>query len=461
MERVRDTIAAHGMLRAGERVLVAASGGPDSVALIHVLRDLSYSIEIAHFDHQTRGGASAADARFVTRLAKRLGAPCHLETRPVAREAREAGKSFEQHARDARYAFLLRIARERSIAVIATGHHADDQAETVLLRIIRGSGVHGLAGIPPVRVADGIRIVRPLLACTRSEILAYLKARRLRYRVDVTNMDRSFPRNRVRHELLPLLQRAYNPGVRAALLRLAEMQRLQNELLRPLEEEALARCVNTAGAIDRAPFAALPEALRRRCVAQWTRRRGVDCDFARVSAAAAFILEGPTGRRFDLGGGVHLHNTRTETFVVTGERKQPVMCALLPIPGETRALGRLFVVRRLDCAPDGPLSAYCTPVRQVFDVDAIGARLCVRTRRPGDRFAPLGMKGEKKLSDFFIDRGVPAPCRDAAPLIADDTRILWVVGYMPSAAGAVRPHTRRFLEIEVVTEPVETPYEAD
>jgi len=461
LDHVRAVIAAHDMLRAGDRVLAAASGGPDSVALVHALRELGYPVEIAHFDHQTRGGQSAQDAQFVARLAKRLGIPCHVGSRPVAREARETGRSFEQHARDARYAFLLRIARERSIGVIATGHHADDQAETLLLRIIRGSGIHGLAGIPPVRVAEGLRIVRPLLDCSRPEILAYLKGKRLRYCTDVTNADQSIPRNRVRHELLPLLERRYNPGVRAALLRLAEMQRLQNALLRPLEEEALARSVNAAGAIDRAQFAGLTEALRRGCVARLAQRWGVGCDFARVLAATAFILYGATGRRLDIGGGVYLYNSRAATFFVSSGRKPVVVCEPLLIPGETRALGRRFVARRLDNAPDRPLRAYCTPARQVFDADEVGARLYVRVRRPGDRFAPLGMHGEKKLSDFFIDRGVPAPCRDAVPLIADDARIFWVVGYMPSSSGAVGPRTRHFLEIEAALEPGETAYEAD
>jgi len=484
-KKARATIAGHDMLRAGQRVLVAVSGGADSVALAYVLAELGYPIEIAHFDHETRDGASAADARFVERLANRLNAPYHLERRPVAREACAAGKSFEHHARDLRYAFFLRTARERGIAAIATGHHADDQAETVLLRILRGSGLQGLAGIPPVRETDGARIVRPLIACSRVEILAYLRARRLRYRTDVTNAHRSFPRNRIRHELIPMLERAYNPAVRAALLRLAEMQRRQNAYLRPFEEKALKRSLDPTGALLRAPFRELPEMLRHRCIAQWTRARGVACDYERILAAADFIVHGATGRRLDLGAGTLLYNGREAAYLLGETIPETVAPVALVFPpdlsrdtrakrdkkgqsrhtacpcAETRALGRRFLVRRLERPPRAALKSYCTPTRQVFDADALGEELIVRTRRAGDRFTPLGMSGAKKLSDFFIDRGVPAPCRDIVPLVADGARILWVVGYMPSALAAVGRRTRRLIEIEALPDFGAIPDEID
>ena len=493
VKRVLAGIREHKLLDPSEKTLVAVSGGADSVCLLDVLHRAGFRLEVAHFDHQTRDGESGADAAFVRELAGGLGLPFHLESRPVAAEARQATLSFEEYARNARYDFLIRTATDRGCAAIATGHHADDQAETILMRIIRGTTPRGLAGIPPVRtitdrmnrtigdrtIRDGtkgnVRIVRPLLDFTRAGILAYLEERgkgeekkggkgekgkrgkgednqKLSYRIDRSNEDRRYLRNRVRHDLLPYLAREYNANVREALLRLGETQRAENEYLNALAESSLGQCLVQERSIDRRAFASLHLAIQRRVVVLWGWRWGVDLPFERVESAARFIMDGGTGRRFDLGEGISLCNGRATTEVVAESGGSDDAEIPLNVPGTTRAFGRVFESGYREGIPRGDLSRYCSPRRQVFDADALGAEVIVRHWRFGDRFSPLGMKGSKKVSDYFADIGLPTPERKAAILIVAQDRIAWIVGHAVSARVAVTARTRRFLEIEVKDE---------
>lgn len=447
--RVQATIAAHGMIAPGERVLVAVSGGPDSVALLDVLVDLGHAVEVAHLDHRARGVAGAADAEFVGTLAGALGVPYHRGAHPVAEEAAQLGKSFEEHARDARYAFLTRTAAARGCAVIATGHHLGDVAETVLLRLARGASPGGLGGIPPVRMVDGVRVARPLIDCARAWILAWLEEGGLAYREDETNADTRHLRNRIRHDLLPRLRAEYNPKIDAALLRLAEAARVENDYLHRLAEKAYPRVVDGAGAVDREGFRGLHEALRRRVIQRLAWGLGVDCPYARVVEAAAFVAEAPTGQHFDLGGGVAIYAGRTRAEPVRDRPAADPAETPLAVPGSTIAFGLRFEARLLDAPPEAPLDQYCGPLRQVFDARALGVAPVVRHRRDGDRFAPLGLGGAKKLQDYFVDAAVPAPARDAVPLVVAGDTIAWIVGHATSAVTAVRPDTAACVEISV------------
>lgn len=451
-ERVLSAIRKYDLLVPGQRVMAAVSGGADSVCLLYVLRDLGYALEVAHFDHQTREGESTADAKFVQELAGRLSLPFHLDTLPVEEQARDSALSFEEYARKARYAFLTRIAVARDCPAMATGHHADDQAETVLMRIIRGTSPRGLAGIPRLREEEGVRIVRPLLDCTRDEILAFLERRGLAYCTDRTNEDTQYLRNEVRHELLPALCRDYNPKVRDALLRLGELQRCENELLDSLARSFAEECTQADGAIDRKRFAEGHPALERRAVLLVAWRYGVDCPFDRVDAAVRFIAEGRTGKQFDLGGGLFLRNTRRTTEVVAPGGSPELVDAAevrLEVPGSTVAFGRIFNVTFSDAPPAGDLAQYCSPTRQAFDADAMGDELALRHRRPGDRFMPYGMTGSKKLKAYFNDIGLPVWERDLQLVLVAEGRIAWIVGHAIDAGVAVTAQTRRVLEVEV------------
>jgi tRNA(Ile)-lysidine synthase len=436
------------MAEPGARILVAVSGGADSVCLFHVLHDLGYTIEAAHLDHQTRAGASAADAAFVLALCERQGVRLHAESRAVEAEAETSPLSFEEYARNVRYQFLTDVAEHADCAIVATGHHADDQAETVLMRVLRGTSPGGLAGIPPVRMIGSTRIIRPLIDCTHGEILAYLDARGIAHRIDDSNTDTRYLRNRIRHELIPSLTSEYNPRLSEALTRLAEVQRAENELLDEAAAEFLNRCFE-AGRIKRDAFARGMIACQRRAIVAVAWRMGVECPFERVEAARAFVVFGPTGRAFDLGGGILLRNARDLTDVVRGPSTTDDREIALACPGDTAAFGVVFRLRFMDRTPEIPLTQYCTASRQVFDADALGEGLSVRFRRPGDRFSPFGMGGTKKVKDYFVDAGVPAIDRDRIPLLVCGERIAWVVGYAIGAEFAVTKHSNRLVKVEV------------
>jgi len=361
LEYVRETVQGHAMLKPGQRVLAAVSGGPDSVALLHLLRELGYPLVVAHFDHQTRQGESGADARFVQEMANALALPLAMDSADVEAGAQRSPLSFEQYARQQRYTFLTDAARAHDCEAVATGHHADDQVETILMCMVRGTSPKGLAGIPPVRESGGIRIVRPLIDCTRAQLLAYLAARGLAYRTDRTNADTTYLRNWIRHELLPYLRDQCNPQVDEALLRLGAVLRDESALLHGLGESFLDRCLCGDDCISREHFAKGHPALQRRALVLFTQRHGLACPFDRVEEARKLLLEGKTGKACDLGGGLLLRLSRDHAEIMRPEGAAAEPSLLLAVPGETVAFGRRFRVRFLDELPPLSLKAYCTP----------------------------------------------------------------------------------------------------
>jgi tRNA(Ile)-lysidine synthase len=431
----------------GGTVLTAVSGGADSIALMHLLPRADVSCGVAYFDHQTRQGESAEDGRFVADVAANLGLPFYSGGADIAARAAATGESFEMAARRARYAFLLDTARTHGCTAIATGHHADDQAETVFLRLLRGSSPAGLGGIPSRRDEGGIHIIRPLLGITRVEIRAWLVAENIPWREDATNAEIDALRNRVRHELLPILARDFNPGIREALNRLATLQRMDSALLDRLAAAALDEVEDETGRIARAAFRTLDTALQFRCLTDRIRRAAAEPDFERVLRAAAFITDGPAGKQIDLGNGIALFLSAEYAVFAPRVSEEETDEIHLAIPGAASGLGRSFQVRRLDALPPGPLADYCHAGCQVFDGDALADTFVIRRRRAGDRFRPLGMEGTRKLKDVFNDRGLTRPERDRQLVVESGGRIVWIPGHTVSRDTAVTEHTRRYVEL--------------
>lgn len=327
--QVLETIRRRGMLAGGERVVVAVSGGPDSTVLVSVLAalrdDLRLELHVAHLNHGLRPDASE-DAVAVAGMAERLGYPYHGGTRDVRGAAARSGRSIEDAARDARYGFLTEVARRIGATVIATGHTRDDQAETVLMRLLRGSGPRGLAGIPPVRPHAGLRVIRPLIDAARADIAGYLARTRLAAREDPTNQDLAMLRNRVRLVLLPILE-GYNSDVRRALARLAELLRDEADALDALsapEIDAVLHETDATVHIPSAAFARLPVALQRRALREAIRRargNGAPIAFVHIEEARLGVLSGRPGGVWETPGGVRIFR-RPEAIEITVESRE-------------------------------------------------------------------------------------------------------------------------------------------
>ena len=457
--RVRRFIVDHRLIRAGDRVLVAISGGPDSTCLLLILaslrRSLDFELHAAHFDHGLRGPRAAArELRFARTLAEKLGVPLHTGAGDVRAHAR--GASIEEAARELRYRFLARAARAARCRVVAAGHTKDDQAETVLLRLLRGSGLRGLAAMGtdarwPV-AARGVtpRLARPLLALSRAETEACCRDAGLRPLRDPSNRSPAFLRNRVRAELLPLLRR-YNPRIDDALVRLASSASGDVELLEALAAAAPMRANRGEVRLRRRALRDLPPALQRHAVRGAVARllgsaRGLS---ERHVLAVLRANDGPASARLDLPG-LQARVTRDTVVLTTGRTTTPpplpARSVPLALPGTTRIGAWRIEATMLRRRPidlrrtEGGAIAY-------LDAGAIGGRLSLRRRRPGDRFQPLGLARPKKLQDFLVDARVPRAERDTLPLLVGQRGIAWVPGQRPADWAKVTAATGRVLRL--------------
>jgi tRNA(Ile)-lysidine synthase len=424
------------MFPRGARVLVAVSGGPDSVALLHLLRILSERHElvvagVAHFNHQLRGADADDDERFCVELAAAAGVPIEIGRGPVLQTARDQGRSVEDAARMLRYAFFREAALRLDAAAVAVGHSREDQAETFLLRLLRGAGAKGLSGIRP---RAGI-VVRPLLEISRAALRRYVADHGLAFREDASNADVRIPRNRIRHDLIPVLQQ-YSPAIAAILARQAEAAARDEEYLTVAAIELAPSVVlRTEGGveIDAAALNALPAALAVRVVREALTRlaAGRFLGFQHIESVLDLARKDePAEVSVSLPGQVA---TRRGGRIVLG---MPAPAAFsnffrfpLSIPGEVSVPGWVLSAQPFD----GPAEALRKVARGPEVMIAAGplrSPLAVRTRRKGDRFRPLGMGGRgRKLQDFLVDRKIARAERDALPLVVDrDDRIVWVVG---------------------------------
>ncbi len=463
-------ISRHTHLQMGEtKLVVAISGGPDSLALLHGLRHLLLpeQLVIAHLDHQLRP-ESVDEARYVRHTASTWGLTTVVKSVDVAEWARSQQLSIEEAGRQARYAFLADTARATGASAVVTGHHADDQAETILMHILRGSGLDGLRGmLPAMRLLDApdIWLLRPLLGVSRETIVTYCAANRLAPLTDASNTDPAYFRNRLRHELLPLLE-TYNPTIRTRLAQLSAVVAADAEWLSLETSYAFGRIVVDSGPgwvlLDRRAWQALHLSLRRR-----TLRLAIetcapdqrDVGFATLEAARTSVEAGGSGRRADLPGDVVLHVNAETLLLATGPdfpaslgpQLAEDQVATLPIPGHVAlAGGWTLVAERVDRSSLPELTG-SDPWSVHIGLDSQDP-LTVRGRIPGERLEPLGLGGQHvTLKEMMIDRKLPAQLRRNWPLVTANDQVIWLVGhaldhrYRVTAASKyiIRLHCRR------------------
>ena len=512
LRQVKDTVDDHRLFAPGDGLVVGLSGGPDSLCLLHVLERLrkphGLRLHVAHLNHGARGEASRADAEFARATAEKWGLPITVEEKDVPTLADEHGLAFEEAARRVRYAFMARVAVQFGARSIAVGHNADDQAETVLMHIIRGSGLAGLRGmLPRMSISDyrglapftstdpaisdaaepqrdpdpldrneafratsvtrerPLQIIRPLLEVTRAEIEAYCRDHHLEPRFDRSNLDTTYFRNRLRHELLPRLE-TYNPNIRERLCHTAAVAAADYEVLVAARQEAWDNVVReereNAIVFDQAAWQQLPVSLQRATLRQATyrlRRSLRDVTFVHVEDAREVALEGETGKMSTLPMGLAL-TVGYETLTVgePGQTGTPPDEPLLwrderlpvSVPGSTPLPDTDWVlqIRVMEHWSMAKITARGHPWTAYFDAQAVVEPLVLRPRRKGDRFQPLGMEGHHvKISDLMTNLKIPESWRDHVPLLVAAGEILWVCGRRVAGTAKVKPQTERVVRL--------------
>ncbi len=437
-ERVQQILEQSGAIGGSRKLVVAVSGGCDSVALLHILVGLrgalALDLHIASLDHGLRGEAGRADLDFVRRLATRWGLPHTLHQVDVPQLSRAWGTGIEQAARRARYDFLARVARQEGRRNVALGHHADDQAETILMHVLRGSGLRGLRGmrlLSPMPGHPQFNLLRPLLTLKRAQLEAHCQAHNLAYRQDETNWDASYSRNYLRHHVMPGLSRL-NPDAVSALCRLAESAALDEDFVtsqvESLEQVALRRR-DDGCSINRPLFLAAHPALRRRLLRRAFEQlagAGESLTHERSLDLVEFCQTAQTGKVRDIGANLELWIGYEQLLMQRKGGCHPAGDYRL-IPADTG-----ITLSAMDSLEIAGLSIKIGAHPGDCDSGAwlalpAGCQLRLRTRRAGDRFQPKGMGGRsRKLKDWMIDRKIPRRLRDRIPLLCADGAIVAV-----------------------------------
>ena len=459
--KVLDTVRKYSMIRPGEKIVVGVSGGPDSMALLYLLYDLrddlGCALHVAHLDHKLRGAESKADAAFVEEHARKLVLPVTLEALNV-RNMILPGESLESGARRIRYEFYEKVMTNVEADKVAQGHNADDQAETVMMRLLRGSGAQGLGGIPPVR--DN-KFIRPLIEVNRNEIDEYLGQLQIKPRQDSSNLSTIYERNRIRLELIPMLEREYRPNIKQILQQTGDILRAEDDLLIDLARESMDNCVqfpDVRTAIIRiSDFRGYHLALQRRILRLAIEKLTGDLsgfDYDHIRDVLNLALSGPTGNVVNLPQCISAEKVYDELILRPGRpetRVEPFDYSVR-IPGETKIPELGLSVRTMgpERVHTGKLQPGKDGLREIFDYDKIRGELHLRNRRPGDRFQPLGMSGMKKLKDFFIDEKIPRGLRERIPILTDAANILWVVGYRMDDRVKITANTEKQLVITAI-----------
>ena len=477
-------IQQHHLVSSQHCLLVAVSGGPDSVCLLHILvqlqGELSIRLHVAHLNHQLRGAESEADARYVADLAHQLAIPATIDQRDVKAYQAQRSISLEEAAREVRYTFLAQVAKSIGASRVAVGHTTDDHIETILMHLIRGTGTRGLRGLQPSSrwqsLGDSLIVIRPLWPVIRRETASYCRHHQFMPRADASNLSLLPLRNRIRHQLLPLLK-SYNPQVTEALLRTA---RIAGDDLAFLDEEGtrvwgeIAQRQGNTIILARERFLELPSALKRHLLRMSIEKLlGSLKDIeTRHIEEIMDILPKPAGKRISLPGGLNFCIEYNQYLL------SPDPAALSPfsrlgeefslrLPGKTLLPGWRIEATIMDQEqiaamgkPEGAFapSATTNPLpldkgiglinndfTAYLDLGKTGHKLLVRPRRPGDRFRPLGMSQSKKLGEFMIDTKIPHAWRRRIPVVCSAKHIVWVVGWRIDDRVKVTQNTKRIL----------------
>jgi len=448
-------IKRHGLIQPKDSVLAAVSGGPDSMAMLGILRELAastpFSLAAAHFNHGIRP-ESGKERDLVAEFCEKAGVKLLEEKADVPAMAGLKGEGLEETARKARYSFLIRAAEKTGAAAVATGHTLNDQAETILHHIIRGTGLRGLEGIP---VRRGI-FIRPVLDCRREELENLLKERSIPYVLDRSNLDNTFFRNRIRNRLLPFLRSDFNPSIDSALIRLAEnvseglassraaVERIIGE--HPASRGAVTIPVEEASRLGGFEIYLLIDEILADSFEVYQ-----DMEKCHFDSVKKLIREGRSGATIELPHRMEIQRDQRSIIIRRAAEStsfSPVREKIeLPFPGR-ETFPELGITVTVEKASHSGAGSYLSTSREAF-LGGIIPPLTVRNRKPGDRMVPFGMKGSRKLSDIMIDSKIPLGERDRIPVFEDRRGIIWVPGAASSEMTRISDHTAEIVRISV------------
>jgi len=470
---VEKTLKVHSMLTPGDAVLAGVSGGPDSVALLYVLlavgRNMRLQLGVIHLNHGLRGADSDRDAEFVKSLCRGLNLTFFEKKSDIARFRQNQKLSLEEASRRIRYAFFSEIADGHGYNKVALGHHSDDVAELLLMNLLRGSGLQGLSGIPPVR--EG-RFIRPLIDLTQDQIKGFLDDAAIPYVVDASNQDLRHRRNRIRHQLIPSLRKQYNPDISKTLSRLAGILREETEWIDRLTEPTFRESILSESE-DRLTFSGARLNLLERPLVRRILRMGicrVKGNLRRIRFShieAVLDLMGETENGSSTRKQLHLPDRilidkKADRIIIKrvktahrvaskGASHPPSFSHSVPRPDQPLKIQIPEINGWMQFTPL-PAAAFpdvaAPSSTAYFDLETLVFPLLIRSFRPGDRFTPLGMDGTQKLKDFFINQKIPQIERTRCPLLVSGGKILWIAGYRTAEFAKVSEVSQKLLKVE-------------
>jgi len=451
-----ETIHKFKLIQRGDSIVVGVSGGPDSIALLHLLWSIrdeyNLKLHVVHLNHMLRGKEAEEDAKYVEEFCGNLGIKSFIFSRDVSKYSKEKGITFEEGGRELRYKLFYEIAKKTNSNKIAIAQNSNDQAETVLMRLMRGSGLEGLAAINYIR--DDM-IIRPLLDITRSEIEGYCEANNLNPRIDKTNLESIYTRNKIRLELIPYIQKNFNPNIIETLCRTSNILRDENDYL---EEEAfekyhkiLERETEDLIEINLKAFNALHVSMKRRLIRiiiQELKGDLKNITLNHINQSIDIIREGKVNSKLNLPQDILIELGYNSIYIkiYKGDTKDiKDFQYFIPLNGSVfiKELGlwiHNIIINDKEISKGDKNTIY-------IDGNKVQGSLIVRNRRKGDKFTPLGMKGTKKIKDYFIDEKINRDIRDKIPLVCDNDNIIWIAGYRMSESYKIDNSTSKVVKL--------------
>lgn len=456
INKVRNFIKENKLIGEKDKVLVALSGGPDSICLLHILytlkEEFGFSIGAAHVNHLLRGEDSECDERYVMRICEDLGIKLDIERIDIDRISKERGISHEMAGREERYAFFDRVKKSKGYTKVAVAHNANDQVETVMMRMMRGTGLEGLCGIRVKR--DGY-VIRPILCLKRNEIEEYCNLSSLKPRLDKSNLEKVYARNRVRLDIIPYMKEHFNEDIIESVNRMVNILQKDNEFIEGYVTNIFEEYCNfdKDSMVIKNELFSLNEAIVTRCIKRALivySEKHINFEMKHIYDLIELVELG-TNRKLYLPNGIIAENIYGNIYLK--KREQDKLNVYEEIAFDKQLIGRDIVeFGKYKVSFDiinnkNNIEFSNNDLIKYFDYDNIKGKLCIRNRKDGDKIRPLGMKGSKKVKDIFINMKVPVEERAKVPIVCFDSNIAWIVGYKVSEENKITRQTKKVIKI--------------